>query len=268
MVEVLNLDCREYLTGPFCPMFDFAFADPPFNIGQKYNGFKDNLPTMEYRQFTLEWIWYLWQRMKPGAAMVLHGSVECSREIIRVLQNLEIDTCIETELVWAYNFGQCRFDNFIQTHCRAIVVRRPGLPNQRKFYVENVLTESVRLRMGDKRVLESEFKGKVPFGTVWGMDTDDNQVVTEPLEGLPNWGRVQGNNLERRKGHPNQLPEKYVERCLLAYSNIGDCCFDPFGGSGTTAIVCRKLNRHCITTDVSEWNCESIKSSLKAFENV
>jgi site-specific DNA-methyltransferase (adenine-specific) len=44
--------------------------------------------------------------------------------------------------------------------------------------------------------------------------------------------------------HPTQKPEKLVAKLILASSNPGDLVFDPFGGSGTTAVVARKLGRH------------------------
>jgi DNA modification methylase len=74
---------------------------------------------------------------------------------------------------------------------------------------------------------------------------------------------VQGNNAERRQGHPNQLPEVYLQRLILAYTNPGDRILDPFGGSGTTAVVADALGRDCVTCDVSEHNVASIRDRLQ-----
>ncbi len=43
--------------------------------------------------------------------------------------------------------------------------------------------------------------------------------------------------------HPHQKPEKLVERVIEASSNPGDLVLDPFLGSGTTAVVARRLGR-------------------------
>jgi site-specific DNA-methyltransferase (adenine-specific) len=43
--------------------------------------------------------------------------------------------------------------------------------------------------------------------------------------------------------HPYQKPEKLVERVLEASSRPGDLVLDPFLGSGTTAVVARRLGR-------------------------
>ena len=47
----------------------------------------------------------------------------------------------------------------------------------------------------------------------------------------------------RRTESPTQKPEKLVAKLVLASSNPGDFILDPFLGSGTTAVVCKKLGR-------------------------
>jgi adenine-specific DNA-methyltransferase len=63
---------------------------------------------------------------------------------------------------------------------------------------------------------------------------------------MATWGRIQGNNKERRKDHPNQVPEVYLERVIRACSNESDLVLDPFLGSGTTCTVARALRRRSI----------------------
>lgn len=261
MIQVIKSDCIEFLKGPFAPFFDFMIGDPPFNIGQAYSDYDDNLFQSEYDDFTKQWIIAYWNKLKPGAAMMIHANTKVSRIFIRILFELNLEQYVENEICWGFGFGQCTFNDFIDTHTRAIVLRKPG--QIRKWYVENVLTESKRLLMGDKRVLTSRYKGYIPFGTVWGLETCDG-IVLEPIEGEPNWGRVQGNNKERVKGCPNQLPIRYPSRAILGYSQLGDTVFDGFCGSGSTAKACKLLSRHCITTDVSQWNVDELKRYLNA----
>ena len=65
------------------------------------------------------------------------------------------------------------------------------------------------------------------------------------------WGRIQGNNKERRPQHQNQIPEVYLERVILACSNPGDLVLDPFLGSGTTLTVARAHGRRSIGIEYS-----------------
>ena len=71
------------------------------------------------------------------------------------------------------------------------------------------------------------------------------------------WGRIQGNNKERRHEHHNQIPEVYLERVIKACSNPGSLVLDPFLGSGTTSTVARALGRRSIGIEHSAVNAKS-----------
>jgi modification methylase len=45
------------------------------------------------------------------------------------------------------------------------------------------------------------------------------------------------------KAHPTQKPLKLIQQVILAASNKGEVVFDPFMGSGTTAVVAEALGR-------------------------
>jgi len=62
---------------------------------------------------------------------------------------------------------------------------------------------------------------------------------------------VSGNSSERTS-HPAQFPEKLIERIIKASSDCGDLVLDPFIGSGTTAVVAKKLNRDYIGYDTNQ----------------
>ena len=60
--------------------------------------------------------------------------------------------------------------------------------------------------------------------------------------------------------HPNQKPEKLVERIVEASSRPGDLVLDPFVGSGTTAVVARRLGRRFLAFE-SDPDC--VRLALK-----
>ena len=51
-------------------------------------------------------------------------------------------------------------------------------------------------------------------------------------------------SMKENTPHPTQKPEKLYAKLILASSRKGDIVFDPFAGSGTSAVVARKLGRH------------------------
>lgn len=56
---------------------------------------------------------------------------------------------------------------------------------------------------------------------------------------------VSGNSPERTE-HPAQYPEELIERIIKAGTNAGDLVLDPFMGSGTTAVVAKRLGRQYV----------------------
>jgi len=55
-----------------------------------------------------------------------------------------------------------------------------------------------------------------------------------------------------RTSHPTQKPLKLIEHLIEIHSNPNDLILDPFIGSGTTAVACKRLKRNFIGIDISE----------------
>lgn len=68
---------------------------------------------------------------------------------------------------------------------------------------------------------------------------------------------------EKGIAHPARFPEKLVEFFILSGSNEGDLVLDPFSGSGTTAVVAAKNNRHWIGVDANQEYCELAAERMK-----
>ena len=56
--------------------------------------------------------------------------------------------------------------------------------------------------------------------------------------------------------HPTQKPTMILEWIIESSSIKGDTIFDPFIGSGSTAVSCENLNRQWIGIEISEKYCE------------
>ncbi len=54
-----------------------------------------------------------------------------------------------------------------------------------------------------------------------------------------------------REGHFATYPEELVEPCILATTKKDEKVLDPFGGSGTTGIVAKRLGRYCDLIEIN-----------------
>lgn len=62
--------------------------------------------------------------------------------------------------------------------------------------------------------------------------------------------------------HPTQKPLYLLEKIILASTREGDLILDPFCGSGTTGVVCKKWGRKFIGIDITEEFVELSKERL------
>jgi DNA modification methylase len=77
--------------------------------------------------------------------------------------------------------------------------------------------------------------GKVEHG--WLMD--------------PVW-KIKADTEARKLGHPFPFPRELPERFIKLYTMYGDSVFDPFVGSGTTALAAQKLGRMGLGTELAD----------------
>jgi DNA modification methylase len=52
-------------------------------------------------------------------------------------------------------------------------------------------------------------------------------------------------------GHPATFPRELARRCILLGSRPGDTVLDPFGGSGTTGIAAREVDRNAVLIELN-----------------
>ena len=246
-VEIITADCRGELPD-FDQHFDFVFIDPPFNIGHNYAEYDDSISHPKYfRRMIHEIIACCELVMGPKGLLALHGPDKLVTQYQKEIQSFYHQQI--AWIIWYYRFGQCNRGNWINNHCHCLV-STPG--ESYTWNPDDVLVESDRVKYGDKRVNDSERGGSRVPGDVW------------------EFSRIQGNNAERwdeKHGalvdHPNQLPEQYIERLILAYTNPGDWILDPCVGSGTTAVVADALGRNFIGFEIGEQTAASARKRVE-----
>lgn len=238
-------DCREILPRLVevrASMVDLVFADPPFNWNRAYDKWDDAMPREDYLKFTTDWLDLCIKALKPTGSMWVNIPDDTAAEIVMHLKGRGMS--MVNWCVWHYRFGQNCTEKFIGSKVHALYFSKD--PLKRTWNPMAVLEQSDRAAIyGDPRT-QSKRDG-MPPGMRLPMDVWYGQY----------WGRIQGNNFERRENHDNQLPEVYLERVILCSSNEGDLVLDPFLGSGTTAVVARALNRRFIGTEFSQDNAAS-----------
>lgn len=250
-------DCREKLLefdAVKNSSVDLVFADPPFNWARDYDRHQTGdawddaaMSREEYLKFTEDWLNLCADALAPHGSMWVNIPDDSAAEIVVHLKKIGMH--MVNWCVWHYRFGQNTKGRFINSKVHALYFCKD--PGNRTWNPEPVLEVSDRRAIyGDPRT-ESKKDG-MPAGMRVPMDVWYGKY----------WGRIQGNNKERRAKHDNQLPEMYLHRVIASCSNEGDTVLDPFLGSGTTGVIAHAMGRNFIGTEFSKANARM------AFERV
>ena len=205
--------------------FDLVFADPPYNmqIGEslrrpdssKVKGVHDKWDQFQsfshYDKFCKTWLVECKRILKDNGSIWVIGSYHNIFRLGYHLQNL--DYWILNDVIWRKNnpmpnFRGTRFTNAHETLIWAS-------KDKKSKYTFNY--QSLKCLNDDLQ-----------------MRSDWMLPICSGKERLKKNGK---------KVHSTQKPEALLHRILLATTNKGDVVFDPFMGTGTTAVVAKKLGR-------------------------
>jgi site-specific DNA-methyltransferase (adenine-specific) len=231
-------DCIDVLSKVRRPFADLIFADPPFNIGYKYDKYYDRVKNKNYIAWTKEWMSICKKVLKPHGSFYIAIGDEYAANVKIIADQLGL--FMRNWIIWHYTFGQQMKKKFARSHTHIFYFVNDK--NNFTFNDNAVRVPSDRqLIYNDRRANPT---GKMP-DDVWN-----------------GYSRVCGTFKERAGWHPCQMPENLLKRIITVSSNPGDCVLDPFSGSGTTAATATQLGRNYVGIEISQKYVENAKKRL------
>lgn len=227
-----------------------AFADPPYNIGYKYDVYHDKLDDHVYLRWTESWLAAVIDVLDPAGTLWVAIGDEYAAEVKCICQKLGLH--MRNWVIWYYTFGVHCTKKFTRSHTHLLYFVKD--PNRFTFNDTEIRVKSARqLVYADARANPA---GRVPDNT-WILRPQDVAYVGRPGGGFSvdhdTWyfARVAGTFKERAGFHSCQMPERLLERIIRACSNPDDVVLDPFAGSGSTLVVAKKLGRRWVGFETS-----------------
>lgn len=240
---------------------DLAFADPPFNIGYDYDVYQDKLQSEHYLDWTRQWTAEVVRVLKPSGTFWLAIGDEYAAELKLILQREHGLVC-RSWVVWYYTFGVNCKNKFSRSHAHLFHMVKD--PQQFTFNTDAIRVPSARqLVYADRRANPT---GRLPDDT-WILRPQDVPDGFAPTDDTWYFPRVCGTFAERAGWHGCQMPEQLLGRIIRASSNPDDLVLDPFGGSGTTLAVAKKLGRRFVGFELSKEYAAAIKKRLAAIKS-
>jgi len=207
---------------------DLMIIDPPYNLRKDYNGtlFRSKQAD-EYIEWFEGFVSLLPRLLKANATIYVCSDWRSSTLIFPVLDKY---FKVRNRITWEREKGRGAKANWKNNtediwFCTAS-----------DDYVFDV--DAVKL----KRKVIAPYRTEKKKPKDWEETAAGNFRLTHPSNvwtdiSVPFW------SMPENTDHPTQKPEKLIAKLILASSREGDFVFDPFLGSGTTAVVAKKLGR-------------------------
>ncbi|MHC4124515.1 MAG: DNA-methyltransferase [Planctomycetota bacterium] len=236
--KIICGDCIEILKNIDKPFADLIFADPPFNIGYKYDKYYDKVKSKNYIAWTKEWIQACRKVLKPDGSFYIAIGDDYAANV-KIIAD-EVGLFMRNWIIWHYTFGQQTKNKFALSHTHIFYFVKDRKNFTFNDYAVRVPSDR-QLIYNDKRANPA---GKMP-DDVWMQ-----------------FPRVCGTFKERARWHPCQMPENLLKKIIAVSSDPGDCVLDPFSGSGTTPAAAYQLGRNYMGIDISRDYVENASKRL------
>lgn len=248
---VICADCIKAMALMPAESVDLLIADPPYNMYKDFGKVKFTPSDREtYLEYTLAWLTQAKRLLKPTASVYVCCDWRSSSVIEEALSQF---FTVRSRITWQREKGRgakANWKNSMEDIWYAT------LSDDFTFDLDAVKQRrrvKAPYREGGKAKDWREENGVKLRDTCPSNFWDDICV--------PYWSMAE--NTE----HPTQKPEKLIAKLILASSREGDTVFDPFLGSGTTAVTAKKLKRHYIGIECEKRWCADSIYRLDAAEN-
>lgn len=238
--RIINGDITElsdYLPTGFV---DLLILDPPYNLTKSFNGRTFTKSTHDkYAVWFESWFVKILPTLKPTASIYVCADWHTSTAIYDILERY---TVVRNRITFERDKGRGALRNW--KNCSEDI----WFCTLGDSYTFNV--EAVKVR----KMVRATYRDETGTPKDWTHDEEGRFRMTFPSNiwndiTIPFW------SMPENTPHPTQKPEKLISKLILASSNEGDVIFDPFLGSGTSAVVAKKLSRSFVGVELDEEFC-------------
>ncbi len=238
--SVINADLFDCLDAIPNDYFHLIIIDPPYNLAKDFHGNKfSKLNTTSYEAYLRTWFGKVCDKLAPNGTLYMCGDWQCSLSMQKVISER---LTILNRITWQREKGRgakANWKNAMEDIWFAV-------KNPQDYYFD---VEAVKMKR--KVIAPYKVDGKPKD---WEQTESGNFRITYPSNfwddiSIPFW------SMPENTDHPTQKPEKLYAKLILASTKPGDKIFDPFLGSGTSAVVAYKLNRNYVGIELNRDYC-------------
>ena len=248
--SIINADLFDCLDNIPDGYFNLIIIDPPYNLDKDFHGKKfSSMKSDAYEDYLRSWFYKVCDKLAPNGTLYMCGDWKCTSSMQRVIEER---LTVINRITWQREKGRGAKSNWKN----AMEDIWFAVKNPKDYYFD---VDSVMMKR--KVIAPYKVDGKPKD---WEETESGNFRITYPSNfwddiSIPFW------SMPENTDHPTQKPEKLYAKLVLASTKPGDKIFDPFLGSGTTAVVAHKLGRSYCGVEINREYCHwAVKRLMNA----
>jgi site-specific DNA-methyltransferase (adenine-specific) len=238
---IYNLDVFDFLNNKVKDnSIDLAVIDPPYNMKKAdWDTFKNQ---DDFLNFTFGWIEALLPKLKQDSSLYIFNTPFNSAYILQFLVDKGLN--FRNWIVWNKQDGISAPKSKFVNGSEAILFFTKGNP----IFNFNDVREPYK---STDRMKHAAKKGIIKNGKRW-FPNPNGRLCSEVWDFSSERHKNKINGKVQKMQHLTPKPKDMIERIIKASSNENDLVLDCFMGSGTTAIVSKKIGRDFIGTELNK----------------
>ncbi|MCX7023124.1 MAG: site-specific DNA-methyltransferase [Spirochaetes bacterium] len=224
---------------------DLLVADPPYNLRKDFGAASGRkVSDGDYAAYTAAWLDAVTPLLSPAATVYVCGDWRSSAVLHAELSRRFI---VRNRITWEREKGRGAARNWKNASEDIWFATVSGT-----YHFDPGAVKLRRRVMAPYREPDGSPKDWTETTDGGFRDTFPSNLWTDIT--VPYW------SMPENTGHPAQKPEKLVAKLILASTRPGELVFDPFLGSGTTAVVAKKLGRRWLGVEIDpEWALTALR---------
>lgn len=229
---------------------DLIYCDILYGTGRNFGDYQDLKPIRaEIEAHYLPRLKEMHRVLKSTGSIYLQMDTRINHWMRCIMDDIFGYDNFLNEIVWHYVMGASSKNKYSKKHDVILLYSKS---KNYKFNLNNILIPlSIETIKRSKR---KKARYNIELNENNGKNPSDVFLDINPIQG----------NGNENINYATQKPKALIERIVKASSNEGDTVADYYLGSGTTAVVCKELNRNFIGCDINPKAIEITNARLDA----
>jgi DNA modification methylase len=247
----IMIECKdnlEFMSKLQSESVDLIYCDILYGTGKHFGDYQDLKPIKSIiEEHYIPRLKEMHRLLKPTGSIYLQMDYKISHWLRCIADDIFGYDKFLNEIIWYYKRWSAKSNKFQTMHDNILFYRKGSEHKFNSIYVKPANEEKGVKENYKKDIDGRMFRWQSNKGNKYKIYRDEKGVLCGDVWEISTLHA----SAKERVGYATQKPKELIKRIIEASSNENDVVADFYLGCGTTALVCKELNRKFIGCDIN-----------------